>query len=80
MNMTPDVGSDPVEEGGLFGRATFETVDNDEGETKMNLVCWGTSSVLARFTPVLLVNSACGRAWGEERLGDGTTAFFTTDG
>lgn len=39
MNMTPDVGRDPVEEGGLFGRATFETVDKDEGETKMNLAC-----------------------------------------
>lgn len=73
MNMTPDGGRDPVEEGGLFGRETFETVDRDEGETKMNLACWEMSSGPARFTPVLLVNSA----WGP---GDGITAFFTPEG
>lgn len=80
MNTTLELGSDFVEEGVPFGKATFEG-EEEEGVTRMNLVTWDLSSVLARFTPVLLMNSAGVRTWGTpELLSDGTTTvFFTTE-
>lgn len=77
--MAPGQGSDFVEEGVLFDETTFEG-DEEEGVTRMNFVCWDLSSVLARFTPVLLMNSGCVRAWATpEVLSDGTPAFFTNE-
>lgn len=80
MNMTLEVGSDFVEEGVPFGKATFE-VEEEEGVTRMYLVTWDLSSVLARFTAVLLMTSACVRTCETpEVLSDGTTTvFFTND-
>ncbi len=78
-NMTLELGSDFVEEGVPFDKAIFE-VEEEEGVTRINLVTWDCSSVLARFTPVLPVNSACVRTWGTlELLSDGTTTVFFTN-
>lgn len=75
MNMTLEL-SDFVEEGVPFDKATFET-EEEVGVTRMNLVIWDLSSVLARFTPVLLMNSACLRTCGTpELLSEGTTTVF----
>lgn len=79
MNMTLELGSDFGEEGVPFDKATFE-VEEEEGVTRMNLVTWDLSSVLGRFTPVLLTNSACVRTCETpELLSDGTTTVFFTN-
>lgn len=77
MNMTLEPGSDLVKEGLPFDKAELE---EEEGVTRMNLVTWDLSSVLALFKPVLL-NSACVRTWGTpELLNDETaTVFFSNE-
>lgn len=79
MNMTLELGSDFMEEGIPFDKATFEVAE-EGGVTRMNLVTWDLSSVLARFTAVLLMSSAFVRTWGTpELLSDGTTVFLTNE-
>lgn len=57
INMTLEQGRDVVEEVVPFDTATFEAEDEEVGVTRMNLVTWDLSSVQARFTPGLLLNS-----------------------
>lgn len=77
--MTLELGSDFKGEGVPFDKATFE-VEEEEGVTRINLVTWDRSSVLARFMPVLLMNSDCVRTWETpELLSDGTTTVFLTN-
>lgn len=79
MNMTLELGSGFVEEGVSFDTATFEA-EEEEGVTRINLVTWDLSSVLARFIPGLQMNSDCVRTWGTlELLSDGTTTVFFTN-
>lgn len=52
MNMTLELGTDLVGEGVPLAKA-----EEEGGETRMNLVTWDLSSVLARFTPVLVMKS-----------------------
>lgn len=74
--MTLELGSDFEGDGVPFDKATFE-LEEEEGVTRINLVTGDLSSVLARFTPVLLMNSACVRTWGtRELLSDGTITVF----
>lgn len=82
MNMTLEPGSDAVEEEVTFGTAVFEEEEEEEEEvTRMNLVTWDLSSVLARFTPGLLINCACVGSWETpELLSEGTiTVLFTSE-